>query len=36
MWGVCDQFDIKFNGHQSKVIVFGMIGLGIIPQIYQI
>ncbi len=29
-----DQFDIKFNGCKSKVIVFGMNGLGIIPEIY--
>ncbi len=29
-----DEFDIKFNGRKSKVIVFGMKGLGIIPEIY--
>ncbi len=29
-----DQFDIKFNGCKSKVIVFSMKGLGIIPEIY--
>ncbi len=29
-----DQFVIKFNGCKHKVIVFGMQGLGIIPEIY--
>ncbi len=29
-----DQFDIKFNGHKSKVILFCMKGLGIIAEIY--
>ncbi len=29
-----DKFDIKFNGRTIKVIVCGMKGLGIIPEIY--
>ncbi len=29
-----DHFNIKFNGRKSKVIVFGMKGLRIIPEIY--